>query len=387
MTQDPASETGVDSRRSVVAAIILSVVGVSAFLILPVLVGAAAIDLVLSERQMGLLAAGLMTGSAVSALLAVFWVRRIDWQKGAYGALLLLSAGLFIAILADGFVPATAALFLASLGGGATYSLALTVLSDNINSDRVFGYSITAQVAFQVIGLLLLPSVVEARGLDALLAVLCLLATASLLFVRWIPRSGKVQVASRIQDVIGQPRVLLAQLGCLMFFFNVGCFWTYIERMGVAEGFTAATIGVSLAAGVSVGMIGSLSAAWLGDRFGRVRALTIAAVGTVVALAMLTRGMSITIFIIGVAIYNFMWNFSLTYQYAIVAAGDETGRSVAVTPAFHALGGAIGPSIAAMYVSSSSFFAVNVLAAIGAMISLILFIPAASQRSTVVNAV
>jgi len=55
VTQDPVSKTGVNSGRSVIAAIILSVVGVSAFLILPVLVGAAAIDLALSEKQMGLL--------------------------------------------------------------------------------------------------------------------------------------------------------------------------------------------------------------------------------------------------------------------------------------------------------------------------------------------
>ena len=156
--------------------------------------------------------------------------------------------------------------------------------------------------------------------------------------------------------------------------------------MGSAEGFAAATIGVSLAAGVSVGMIGSLSAAWLGNRFGRVRALTIAAVGTVIAVAMLTRGMSIAIFVIGVAIYNFMWNFSLTYQYAVVAAGDETGRSVAVTPAFHAMGGAIGPAVAALYVSSANFMAVNILAAMGAMISLVLFMPAASYRDSAVNA-
>ena len=66
-------------------------------------------------------------------------------------------------------------LAVAALGGGAVYSLAITVLSDRRNADRGFGFSLTAQVAFQVVGLLVLPHITRMGGLTAVLGILVIL--------------------------------------------------------------------------------------------------------------------------------------------------------------------------------------------------------------------
>ena len=57
--------------------------------------------------------------------------------------------------------------------------------------------------------------------------------------------------------------------------------------------------------------------------------------------------MSMAAYVTALVIYNFAWNFSLTFQYSAVNAVDGTGRGVAARPAFHGLGAAIGPGIAA----------------------------------------
>ena len=64
---------GVNRPSAVVAGVCLSFIAVAGFLVLPVFVGAAAVSLELSERQLGFMASGIMAGSALSAVFTLFW--------------------------------------------------------------------------------------------------------------------------------------------------------------------------------------------------------------------------------------------------------------------------------------------------------------------------
>jgi predicted MFS family arabinose efflux permease len=376
------SNLSVNSRATVSTAILFCVVGAAAFLIMPLLIGAATEEFQLAESQQGFLAALVMSGSAISAILAIFWVRRVDWRKAMFIAALILGLGHGFAVFANDYSYLFLAVFIASLGGGTAYSLAITILSDNDNPDRVFGYCVAAQVTFQVVGLLLFPGIIKSGGLDALLMILSSLAFVSLFAIRFLPERGKDTKISKVMLVFTQSKVVFTLLGCLFFFFNVGCFWTFIERMGDAAGYSAQVIGNSLAAGVSVGVIGSLCASWLGNKYGRLRQLFISAVGTVLTAVLLSSSDALSIYVIAIALYNFVWNYSLVYQYAVVSAVDDSGRGVAIAPAFHAAGAAIGPAIAGILITTNNFMAINALVATSVIISFLFFIPACKGENT-----
>jgi hypothetical protein len=265
----------------------------------------------------------------------------------------------------------------ASLGGGAVYSIALTILSDHPHSDRVFGYAITAQVAFQVTGMLLLSHFSASRGFNQLMWGLAGLVAIGLVLAGWLPHRGAIGATGSVAGVLRQRKVTMALLGCLFFYFNVGCVWAYVERMGSAAGFSAAGLGNALALSVAVGMAGALTAAWQGARFGRVIPLAFGASATVLAVAFLLPNVGLTVFVVALALYNFVFNYSLTYQYAAIAAADESGRCVAVAAAFQMAGGAMGPALAALLIVPGSFLAVNILAATSAIVSFGLFLSAA----------
>ena len=363
-------------------AILLTVVGASAFLVLPLLIGAAAEGLSLRGSQQGLLAFVLMAASAISALLAIFLVRKIHWVKLAYAALLLMLAGDIAALIVkDNFTLFLMAVTAISLGGGTVYSLALTVLSDNRTPDRMFGYSIAAQVSFQVLGLLFLPALIESGGLHKLFLFFIVVVCSGLAMSWLLPARGLEQKVNNPFSVFTQSKVMLALMGCLFFFFNVGCFWAFIERMGNAYGFAAQTIGNSLAAGVAAGIAGALAASWQGDRLGRLKPLLLSAIATVAAALMLSVSREVAVYVAAVALYNFAWNYSLAYQYAVVASVDESGRGIAITPAFHAVGAAIGPGIAGLLISADNFIGVNALVAISVIISFLFFIPPLGRLS------
>ena len=364
---------------SVAAALGLSVAGAAGFLVMPLVLGAAVIDLDLDEAQVGYLGAVVLAGSTVSALCAAAVVRKASWHLIGYIGLGLQIAGLTVAAFLDSFVPVVAAITVASLGGGITYSLALTALSDHQNASELFGFSIAAQVLFQVIGMILLPVFLKPGGLGLSLLVLAGIALIAFPVVKFLPLGGREdeQYASiTTSEIFSQPRGIFALTGCFFFFVNIGALWAYIERIGSKAGFVPESLGQAMAAGVAFGVLGSLVAAWQKDRYGLVLPLSLGTVVTLGSLALLAVPSSLLVFFTGFALYNFVWNYSLTYQYTAVAASDTSGRFVAATPTFHGLGGTVGPVIAAMYVAPGNLVPVSIVAGSAVVISLIMFIPA-----------
>ncbi len=365
-----------NSGPGLVAAIALTVISMAAFLVLPLYVGAAAQSLGLSQQQLGFLASAVAAGSALSSVAMMFLVRRPPWGRAASVALLLLLVPMAGSLFVDDVRVFMALQGIAALGSGSAYSLALTALADRRHPDRAFGFSVAAQVTFQVAGMLLLPQLVARAGIDGILGLFIAMEVAGLFLVRWLPDAGKALPAPVGRMAVVTAPVLLALFGCFFFFFNVGAVWTYIERMAVLEQFSAQQIGSGLAIGVFFGIPGALLASWCGDRFGRVAPLTLGAAGTVVALVLLRSGMSFAAYVMAVAIYNFVWNFSLAFQYAAVNAVDPGGRGVAAAPAFHGAGVAVGPAFAALFVTATNLAAVNIVGGIGAVASLLLFVAA-----------
>ena len=368
--------------RTAPLAVFLTVTGAAGFLILPVILGGVVARFEFGEAEVGFLASAIMAGAMLAAISALFWVRSANWRTAVRIGLILQATGLIAASLSGSFAALAAAFVCASLGGGAVYSLALTILSDHPSADRLFGVSVAAQVAFQVAGMLLLPYFATETGFGTLMWVLVTLAIAGLAFSALVPERGAVPDSFVLADVFRQHRALLALFGCFFFFFNVGCIWAYIERIGSSTGFTPTELGNALALGVSAGIFGALAAATQGERFGRLSPLLLATIATVISVAFLLPGTGLRTFVAALALYNLAWNYSLTYQYAVVSAADASGRCVAVAPAFHAAGAAVGPAVAATLVQGQGFVAVSFLAAASVVISMLLLLPAARLRSS-----
>lgn len=367
------AQQALDSGRALGAAIALTFISMAAFLVLPLYAGAAAEALSLSAAQIGVLSSLVGGGSAVSSLLMMLLVRRVNWRRAARLTLGLMLLAMSLSLVIHEVWQFMALQCLAGLGAGATYSLALTALSDRSKPDQAFGYSVAAQVAFQVVGMLAIPSLVSWGGLGSLLGMFILLELGGLALVPLLPEGGRAHEEPAAGGwLFGWP-TMLALGGCFFFFFNVGAVWTYVERMAVLAGFSASQIGQGLALGVATGIPGALLASWCGDRFGRLVPIALTSGGIVLAVTLLGPGMQWAGFVGAVVVYNLCWNFSLPYQYAAVNEVDQTGRGVAAAPALHGFGAAAGPGLVAMYVTESDLTAVNWAAGSAVLASLLLF--------------
>ncbi len=370
-------------RTGVAAAVTLSVIALGTPNILPQFMLAVVADLRFSERAVGLLSSSIMAGAMLSAVAATFWVRRIAWHRAAYLSLIGLIAANG-ASLRWHWLPLFFTLqCVVGFCGGSLYSLLLVVLSEAPDPDRAFGYTIAAQALYGVCGLIAGPSLLMFAGVNGMLGAFILLGLSGLLFVRLLPLRGRpVKSDQRTMGFVKLP-TLLALSGCFFFFFNVGCYWTYVELIGSLAGLGLHELANGLALGVAFGIVGGLLASWLGERPGRLVPIAACAVGTVIAATLLLGTVHLRGFVISAVLYNFVWNLSLAYQYASVNAADNTGRGLAAAPAFHNAGFMIGPAVASLLIGPSDLRSIIWLVSASAVASLACFGMAARMRPAI----
>lgn len=375
-------EMPVDTRPAggwsiVTIASALNVVGCAGFLILPALVQGAQQTLHMNDREVGVLSAVAMVGSVLSSLLATSWVRRLNWRAAARVALLGMLVSYGLSILFHQRLPFYLLQALAGFFAGSLYSLSLTILSDGEKPDRNFGIAIAAQVILQMSGLLLGPALLHRAGINSLLGLLAILSVLSLMLTVPLPTRGRAVSPIVKLNVLLRGSTTLALFGCFFYLMNATTFWTYIAIIAQRGGLGEQQIATGLAIGVTGGFVGALGASWVGTRIHRNWSLTIGAFTTIAAASMLIGPLPVVRFTLSCLLYNFAWNYSLTFQYAAVNDTNPSGHAVAMAPAFHTAGAAAGPAIAALMITPKDLAVVFWLVDAGVVASWTCFLIAA----------
>jgi MFS family permease len=374
----------IEESKAVSACVLLSFIGIATFLLMPQLVEAVVTDLHFRERDAGWMSSGVMLGSTVAAALSGIWIRRVSWRIAAgvavSGQLLSNVAALFL----HDPVIFIALQTLVGFFGGSLYSLSLTILSDGRRADRNFAYSIGAQTVYQVVGLFAGPALIR-DGANATLLLFVGLCVLGLACVAWVPHRG-----TRVTDLgVGGGRgfltapLALTLVGCFLFYINIGAYWTYIERIGTTAGIGVEGTSMALALSVIVSLAGVLLAFWLGDRRGLLQPLAASALAIVVSVTVLVGHFGLILYAASAAVYAVAWNVSMTYQYSAVNVVDRSGRGVAVAPALHWAGGAVGPAFAAVFISEQNHDAVYWIVALAVLSSCAFFALALRSRRVI----
>jgi predicted MFS family arabinose efflux permease len=124
-------------------------------------------------------------------------------------------------------------------------------------------------------------------------------------------------------------------------------------------------------------MAGVFLASWLGGRRGFLLPIAWSAIAVVLATVLLMGKLQLTAYVVSAVLYGIAWNVSMTYQYNTVNLVDRSRRGVALAPAFHNAGGAVGPALAALVVTANDHSGVLWLVSVSVLASLVCFVIAA----------
>ena len=376
-----APQHSADSFASIATAIVLAAVAVTAFNVQPIYLGAMADHLGFSAGQLGTIAGLEVAGSALAGITATFWIRRLNWRRAALFALTVIVLGNTASIYVSDFSALTILRFLTGyFGMGTAFALSLAAIGDTSKVERNFSITIVFQVAIAMLGFLVLPGYIETAGVSAVFLPLGGFALLLAPAIRFLPASSRKSVDSGVAAATKTSIAVWLALTCqCVWYLGLGGIWAFVERMGVAAGIGAESIGQALAVGLGLGILGAIAAALVSDRFGRAIPFTIAMLGQIFAIYLLSDLRGFSSLAIAIIVYNVTWNFALPYILAVAALADTGGRLVVLIATAQAAGITFGAMLGGAVIERFGLHAVLYQGAALALAALVIYLVLARQ--------
>ena len=340
--------------RAVFAVLIASVAAVPSN-VMPVLAGLLAAFHQLDERQIGFfVSCGTVAGLTVSAT-APYWIARANVRVLITACLCVYAVGL----VALGFA-STAAIYPIQfvLGGTAVVvaSCCISLLARLHNPARAMSIKTASDIVLASGLLYFLPiQMLGFRGMTLALAAVFVLALAlTPKLPAHIAEGGRTNVPSRsLKEAPADAWLALATMAA----FNIGgiAVWVFLGKLALHAGLDVRASANVIAAGLFVGVFGSLGAAALAGRSERIWPQVTSGIVFLFSVPALTAASGVVQFAAVVFVFNVAWNFFMPFVMGLLATRDDTGRLAALMPGTGMLGGILGPPLAGSLMAGVSY--------------------------------
>jgi DHA1 family inner membrane transport protein len=367
-------------HRPLIGGIFLYSVGPAALMLMPMLVGVYMDELGFSGRQAGVLASTEALGMAVSSLLALFWVRKLDWRIVALSGLVISLLGNLLTIMVHNFDAILVCRAITSLATGTVFAVSIATLAEAENPEKAFGLALAVETFLMFIILAASATIILHYGASGLFFTLAMLSCLMLPWAGWLPKGthkGKGTASNTSSSDLSQAHsslwVWLALAATVIHFSGALGFWSYLERIAHVAGHSTATIGTVLAWALAAGLIGALLAAWRGEKWGFAWPFSISTALLIGATLFSMGQFGLSFLVLSALTFNCMWVLSNAFQAALVAKLDHNGNYVVLVPAAQGLGAVAGPALVALFLQNGDFSVASSIASVCFVLSLVLF--------------
>ncbi len=349
-----------DDWRSLTIGIYMALVGYAVMVGLPVISTQWVENLGFTEVQVGRVSGADLGGLAVGAVIAAFFVAKVDrrWLTVVAAAIAIVAN---LACVYYQSYEATLMLRLAAGTGAGIYTgIAVATIGGHSRPAFAFGLELFAFAGSQGAELKFLPYL-TIEGMYVTFAITFVIGLA---FISWLPRRPveksldvEVKVDSGPEIPIGKEKTVhkhvpayvpwLVLVAVVFTYLNIGAYWTYVELATVDSAADSDWVADMLVYTSVFSVIGCLFAVLLSNRYGLARPLLFTLVLQASIVVMLVFGITNATVAISMFMFNFCWIFVDIYQAATIANVDHSGRYVALLPAAQGLGNFVGPNMAA----------------------------------------
>jgi predicted MFS family arabinose efflux permease len=369
--------------NGVIARIILAFLttaGIFYINIMPAVVNGLKDGLAFTSQQAGFVSSANLYGAAIGALLAVFVIKHIRWQRWCYLLLIALIAIDTSCIFIT--EPMTMIAFRAfhGLTGGLLVGIGFSIISRTSEADRTFGYLLLIQWGLGGLGIMYLPGLVPEFGTSALFVSLTTFTLVTLLMMPFLPHYDVEEIIEPLKDVASNTSKILRlplifNLSGIFLFqaANMGLF-AYMISLGKADGLSLDFMSNALGVASWVALLGALLVIIIGTKFGRTMPVVIATLLTAFCSWLLHFSSSEMIYLLTNITIGITWAFVLPYLFGICSELDKSGQMAALGGVASKMGLASGPMIAALVLNDENYQQVIDIAVIGLVLCAIVVI-------------
>jgi predicted MFS family arabinose efflux permease len=371
-----------DKITTVVAGIMLGVVGIFAIMVQPIMAETLVSQLGFSAGNAGIVTAVEALGTALGPVFAVLWMSRVNWRLAAAVAIGIVIAGNLLSASVTDFATLAGLRFAVGLlGQGTAFALAMGVIAGTQGKDRNFAFLIAAQVVLGVVAFLALPFP-RGSGVSGVLLPLAGLAALAALTIGWIPQSSSTGSAAHGSGAAATGSAaggFLALGVMLVWCTGLGAIWAFVKLIGTSGGLAELAVGQALGLSTGIAVIGALGAAALGDRFGRIAPVTVALLVQLAMVLLLQGEFSWVQFAVTAAVFQTFWNLTGPYLMGTIALSDPTGKASLLIPTAQIGGFFLGPVLVSTLMRDGNLTMANTVGAVCIVLALLLFIPTARR--------
>ena len=347
--------TAFDSLRSLSISLYMTLVGYGVLVGIPVISTAWTTQLGFTEVQVGRVAGADLGGLSLGAVLAAFFIARVNRRIMVLCAALVAIGANYLCTVMVEYEQVLWLRAIAGIGSGVYTAVAVACLGASSKPARAYNAMLFAFAFSQAAEMNFLPQL----SMNGIYYVFITAYALGLLFLGWIPPRAEdkpLDVEIDINDQDGHhalhmhvpayvPWLVLAAI--LFTYINIGGYWTYIELATVNSEANPEWVSRVLVWSSFCSIFGCLVATIISNRFGLARPLLVTLVIQAVIVGMLAGGIDDTRIFISLLGFNFLWVFIDVYQMSTVANVDHSGRFAALMPGAQGLGQIIGPNLAA----------------------------------------
>ena len=313
-----------------------------------------------SGLDAGILASAEVGAMAAASLLTASLLGRFSPRSLALTGVLMVMAGHASTPEFHTVLEIEVCRVVAGLGGGMLYAAACATIARLGDGERRFAIAMVAQGLLIAILLALLPMAIDAhaaRGLFLTLAALSLIAAP--VFARYSgatetrapagesSQAHEFTVPYHVGAMLMVPVVLVATLE-----FSL---WSQIERLGVRLGLSGQSIGLILSAGTAFGLLGGVTAAVLGTRYGRLIPLLTGVTLQMIASVVCILAPSPTAYVIAYFVWGAALFFIVPFLFGAASNLDSQGRWAAAASGMLLVGQMSGPALSGWIVHREGF--------------------------------
>jgi predicted MFS family arabinose efflux permease len=166
---------------------------------------------------------------------------------------------------------------------------------------------------------------------------------------------------------------VVACLGLVAVFIGQSSVSIYAITLGGAIGLDGRTMGMMLAIGLPLSMLGAIAARVLGERAGLLRPLLIGLALLMMSVFYLVKTGSPVVFCILADALGLFVEFCVPYAIAVLSRLDPSGHAASVAPGCMIVGLAVGPALAGKVIGTAGFQSLGLVAASSIGIGIALF--------------
>lgn len=338
----------------------------------------------LSTSAAGFLGTAYLAGFTLSSMLAVWWARRFDLRSCVLAAVLVIVGAFLVLGLIAIFALSLLACLLIGIAMGALWVIAYRLFGQATNPDRTFALAIgVSYPALALVTLIASRLIIPNYGLIGVMTTIAVLVGLLGLGGTQLPAAIAISAADKTAAARAVVPLsgTLALAGLFLTGFAFACIWSLGARIGLSLGFDEAKVGSALSSNLLLTGVGSLTASFIGARFGRTGPLVGALALVAFCMVVLQSPASFTLFAGALVGLGLAMGIAIPFQLAAVAAADQHGRLVTLMAAVQGLGTALAPPLAGHIFDLYGVMPVALMGLTSVLLSIAAFLIAARIRS------